>query len=512
MMIALPLIFLYFYNNPNLREFGTRFLLPFTICLVFISLPFILSKDAWTMLFSSSELKQFANISIFFAGESILLTPLVYLFFLYWLWRIRRFNFEMLLSFIGISFLTVAMLVFNAIGWFVWSLPFLVLYQNKRKPLAAIIGYVYMFLYIANVLMHQTLWFGFSGEIYLLDYLPDSPEFQKLAQEVTFTLMVGAGAIFAVRMWRHSISRNSFFQRLRRPFMIAIAGDSGSGKDTLADSIIGILGSRSAVNLSGDDYHKYDRGKKIWDRVTHLNPSANHLDMFADDVARFARGVAVKKRSYDHKTGILSREATIKPSDFNLISGLHAFALQRLHGAFDLKIFLDMDEELRRWLKVRRDTSQRGKTIEETLLALKLRAKDYQKFVRPQISDADLIFRLEACNSLSELDDVSKLKLKLEVKMARGNNEGDLAKALVGICGCQVVTLDDHLSDKVTMKINGTPHKSSLEVAAEKLLPDIYEFTSVDARWVSGMTGVIQLISLLFIFNSLKIRHGYETN
>ena len=75
------------------------------------------------------------------------------------------------------------------------------------------------------------------------------------------------------------------------------------------------------MNLSGDDYHKYDRGKKIWDRVTHLNPSANHLDMFADDVARFARGVAVKKRSYDHKTGILSREATIKPSDFNLISG-----------------------------------------------------------------------------------------------------------------------------------------------------------------------------------------------
>ena len=214
MMIALPLIFLYFYNNPNLREFGTRFLLPFTICLVFISLPFILSKDAWTMLFSSSELKQFANISIFFAGESILLcrwSP----FFLYWLWRIRRFNFEMLLSFIGISFFTVAMLVFNAIGWFVWSLPFLVLYQNKRKPLAAIIGYVYMFLYIANVLMHQTLWFGFSGEIYLLDYLPDSPEFQKLAQEVTFTLMVGAGAIFAVRMWRHSISRNSFFQRLK---------------------------------------------------------------------------------------------------------------------------------------------------------------------------------------------------------------------------------------------------------------------------------------------------------
>ena len=154
------LIFLYFYNNPNLREFGTRFLLPFTICLVFISLPFILSKDAWTMLFSSSELKQFANISIFFAGESILLTPLVYLFFLYWLWRIRRFNFEMLLSFIGISFLTVAMLVFNAIGWFVWSLPFLVLYQNKRKPLAAII--MFTCSYIANVLMHQTLWFGFS--------------------------------------------------------------------------------------------------------------------------------------------------------------------------------------------------------------------------------------------------------------------------------------------------------------------------------------------------------------
>ena len=135
------------------------------------------------MLFSSSELKQFANISIFFAGESILLTPLVYLFscigFGEYGVSILRCCYPLLVYRSLQSPCLFSTLLAGLCGaCHSWSYI-----KIKESSLAAIIVLFYMFLYIANVLMHQTLWFGFSGEIYLLDYLPDSPEFQKLAQK-----------------------------------------------------------------------------------------------------------------------------------------------------------------------------------------------------------------------------------------------------------------------------------------------------------------------------------------
>ena len=45
----------------------------------------------------------------------------------------------------------------------------------------------------------------------------------------------------------------------RRPFVIGISGDSGSGKDTFANSIEGLFGKHSVTKLSGDDYHLWDR-------------------------------------------------------------------------------------------------------------------------------------------------------------------------------------------------------------------------------------------------------------
>ena len=57
----------------------------------------------------------------------------------------------------------------------------------------------------------------------------------------------------------------------RRPFVIGISGDSGSGKDTFANSIEGLFGKHSVTKLSGDDYHLWDRKKPIWQAMTHLN-------------------------------------------------------------------------------------------------------------------------------------------------------------------------------------------------------------------------------------------------
>ena len=64
--------------------------------------------------------------------------------------------------------------------------------------------------------------------------------------------------------------------------VFAIAGDSGSGKTTLGNYLKNYFSS--SFMLECDRYHKWERGDKNWDNYTHLNPEANYISKFSDDV------------------------------------------------------------------------------------------------------------------------------------------------------------------------------------------------------------------------------------
>jgi len=75
--------------------------------------------------------------------------------------------------------------------------------------------------------------------------------------------MTAVGIVLAMRIWHEEVSRNDYFRLSRRPFVIGIAGDSGSRKDTLSKSLEVLFGTHSVATLSGDDYHLWDRQKPI---------------------------------------------------------------------------------------------------------------------------------------------------------------------------------------------------------------------------------------------------------
>ena len=56
-----------------------------------------------------------------------------------------------------------------------------------------------------------------------------------------------------------------------------------------------------------------------------------------------------------------------------IASGLHVFYLPILRDTLALKIFLDMDESLRRYFKMERDVKKRGHTKVKVLKSLKER-------------------------------------------------------------------------------------------------------------------------------------------
>ena len=172
--------------------------------------------------------------------------------------------------------------------------------------------------------------------------------------------MIGLGIVLANRMWRETVTKNDYFRLSQKPFGIGIAGDSGSGKDTTAEMLTGLFGSHSVSHLSGDSYHLWDRKKPMWKVMTHLNPMANDLDRFSQDLISLSDGKSIRIRDYNHSSGKMTKEKLLKSNDFIIASGLHTLYLPVLRDCYNLAIYLDMDEELRQFYKLQRDTKDRG--------------------------------------------------------------------------------------------------------------------------------------------------------
>ena len=59
--------------------------------------------------------------------------------------------------------------------------------------------------------------------------------------------------------------------------MVAVGGDSGTGKTTLVSGLYRIFGAERITNICLDDYHRLDRAARKRAGVTALNPVANDL-------------------------------------------------------------------------------------------------------------------------------------------------------------------------------------------------------------------------------------------
>ena len=86
----------------------------------------------------------------------------------------------------------------------------------------------------------------------------------------------------------------------------------------------------------------------MWKILTHLNPLANNLQQLTLDIINLINGKNIFKKKYDHETGRMSLPEKIKSNDIILVSGLHALYLPILRKCYDLSIFIEMEEKMRK--------------------------------------------------------------------------------------------------------------------------------------------------------------------
>ncbi len=190
-----------------------------------------------------------------------------------------------------------------------------------------------------------------------------------------------------MRLWRHDQDA------ARRPVMLAIAGDSAAGKTTLTRGIAETLGADRAIALCVDDYHRYDRAQRRDVPFTVLHPDCNYIEVMEQHLQLLALGRPILKPVYDHSTGELVRPVLVEPRDFVIVEGLLPLHTKLARACFDITVYLDPPEQIRRKWKIRRDCAERGYTPEAVLAELDRREPDSAAFIRPQRQQADIAIR-----------------------------------------------------------------------------------------------------------------------
>jgi len=197
------------------------------------------------------------------------------------------------------------------------------------------------------------------------------------------------------------------------PLIVAVCGDSGSGKTTLTDGMVRVFGQERITHICLDDYHSLDRAARMRMSITALHPAANNFALMTEHIRCLARGEAVIKPVYNHKTGTFAGPEEVHPADIIIVHGLHPLFTEELRSLAHVRIYLDPEPALLHQWKIMRDSTSRGYTVKQVREQITARQRDSFLYIQPQKQFADIIVRFSRGNLYYRTGDPAHLDVRL---------------------------------------------------------------------------------------------------
>ena len=182
---------------------------------------------------------------------------------------------------------------------------------------------------------------------------------------------------------------------MNKPIIIAVAGGSSSGKTTVVNKIMKNFPGERVEVIRHDDYYKDQSDKTIEERrkVNYDHPLSLDNDLFYQHVLDLISGKSIDKPTYDFVE--LNRTKTtvnVNPAEIIILEGILVLEDERIRNISDIKIFVEADDDTRLIRRIKRDTTERGRTLDNVLNQYLSTVKPmHHAFVKPTKRYADII-------------------------------------------------------------------------------------------------------------------------
>ena len=215
----------------------------------------------------------------------------------------------------------------------------------------------------------------------------------------------------------------------QRHYVVGIAGGSASGKTSFLTRLKDSLPPGSVSIISQDNYYK-PKDQQLLDENGEVNydlPTSIDKEAFIADLNALLNGSSVEIIEYCfNKEGAVPKKIIVEPAAILVVEGLFVFHYPELRKLINLRVYLDVREDIKLERRIKRDRDERG--YPEAVVRYQWEhhvLPSYKKFLKPYRDDSHIIItnNITFDKGLTVLSDHLRYRLEKEL-MRESRSEG----------------------------------------------------------------------------------------
>jgi uridine kinase len=183
---------------------------------------------------------------------------------------------------------------------------------------------------------------------------------------------------------------------MNKPFIIGIAGGSGSGKTFFLKCFLKHFSDSEVSLVSQDDYYFPVPPDMTAEENKHFNfdlPDTIDHQHFEEDIQSLLEGRSITKKEYTfNNPSAIPKMLEIKSAPIIIVEGLFILHFKKIAEELDLKIFIDADDDVALQRRIKRDLVERGYSHDDVMYKwVNHVVPAYKEFLLPYKNECDQI-------------------------------------------------------------------------------------------------------------------------
>jgi len=189
---------------------------------------------------------------------------------------------------------------------------------------------------------------------------------------------------------------------MMKPYLVSIAGGSGSGKTTIVKRVKELVPSIDILVFNGDHYYQ-DLSHLQPDRRGMMNfdhPDAIDNRLLIAHIQKLMNGESIDRPTYDF--GIhtrLEKTLTLHPAEFIFFDSIFALYHPEIRELSSMRLFVEVGDDVRFIRRLTRDIKERNRTVDGVVDQYLTTVRPmHVKYVAPTKRFADMVVYWEHDN------------------------------------------------------------------------------------------------------------------